>query len=91
MEPILAQVTDPAAKLAEYGVVGVLMLVIVTTMGLLLKYILEQARDDRKKWSEESGRHLLALEKVATTLSSLTATIITLTNKLEILSDKVDG
>jgi C4-dicarboxylate transporter len=52
------------ASLAEYGIVGILVTVIVGVMGMLLRHILSQAEKDREMWIKQSERFVVALTGV---------------------------
>ena len=52
-------------SLAEYGIVGVLILVIVGVMALLLKFVLDQTREDRASWKAQSAQFAALLESQA--------------------------
>lgn len=60
-----AQVEQVASKLTDYGLVGVLILVIVVVMSLLLKHVLDQVKDDRKLWEKQSEKFLAAMTEMS--------------------------
>jgi hypothetical protein len=62
---VLAQLGEAGQRgLAEAGVVGALILVIIGVMTLLLKFVLEQVKSDRASWVQQSDRFLDALDGV---------------------------
>lgn len=53
------------AKLGEYGIAGILILVIISVMGLLLRHVLNQASLDREEWKKQSTSFLAAIDGIS--------------------------
>lgn len=59
-----AQVEQVASKLTDYGLVGILILVIIVVMAMLLKHVLDQVKDDRKMWAAQSDKFLTSMTEM---------------------------
>jgi Tfp pilus assembly protein PilO len=77
----------PVGRLAEYGVAGILILVIVLVMGYLLKHVLDQAKDERNTAKADREKFISTIEKVTKRLEELGTAMVSLKDEVERLSE----
>jgi hypothetical protein len=85
----VAELSGVTAKLTEYGVVGVLILVNILVMGYLLQHVLNQTKDDRKTWTAQSEKFLTALDGLVKTCVSTNEQSKETLQKIELLRDDI--
>ena len=66
-----AELIQGSGRLAEYGLAGVLILVIVGIMTYLLRFVLETAKADRESWKDQSRQFIHALDKITDRLEEM--------------------
>jgi hypothetical protein len=76
-------ISKSGTKLLEYGLAGALMLVIVIVMGLLLRFVLTQANEDRKMWAAQA-------EKFSQIMDGFSRVLIVISEKLGRIEDVLD-
>lgn len=84
------QTASGLTRLQEFGLVGSMILVIVGFFGLLLRHVLNQAKEDRDIWAKQSEKFIVSQEKISDNMITVTMTLKEVTFELKSLREKVE-
>jgi hypothetical protein len=94
MHPVFAndpvQTLTGLSRLQEFGLVGLLILAMLTFFGWLLRHVLTQAAEDREVWSRQSDKFIESQERISQNMLAVTLTLKEVSLELKSLREKVD-